>query len=204
MGDVLQLEAHRISSRSMVMTGRHFFARNERGPNADDLARAILMRHALAGHADPGDRHAVDLAADLDRLFAGPGARGDPDGDLVGLRLDVGGDTAPWMAFRPRKSIRRSSASRPTIRKRSSRILLRELGASQRTRAGIEEHVFADEAFMQPIDTLRVGVRGLPRYAADPNPVVADLLELGGREIDDHIRRDVVRRIVHLIEELLL
>ena len=35
--------------------------------------------------AMPGDRHAVDLAADLDRLLARPGAGRDAHGDLVGL-----------------------------------------------------------------------------------------------------------------------
>src|SRR3954462_9766863 len=66
-----------------------FFTGNERGPNPDDLARAILMRHALSSHTDPGDRHAIDLAPDLRRLLASPGPGGNPDGNLVRLRLDV-------------------------------------------------------------------------------------------------------------------
>src|SRR5215210_7211478 len=64
-----------------------FFPRHERGPDTDDLARAILMRYALARHADTRDCHAVDLASDLRRLLASPGPGGNPDGDFVRLRL---------------------------------------------------------------------------------------------------------------------
>ena len=39
---------------------------------------------------------------------------------------------------------------------------LRQLRPPQRPGAGVEEHVLADEALRQPIETLSVGVRGLP------------------------------------------
>src|SRR5215212_4662649 len=67
--------------------GTDLVARHERGPHADDLARAVLVRHPLARHAHAGHGHAVDLAANLERLLARPCAGGDADGDLIGLRL---------------------------------------------------------------------------------------------------------------------
>jgi len=44
------------------------------------------VRHALAGVGDARDRHAVDLASDLDGFLAGAGPRRNPHGDFVRFR----------------------------------------------------------------------------------------------------------------------
>src|SRR3954451_17730152 len=67
--------------------GRHGLAGHERGPDADHLAGAVLVRDALARHADAGDRHAVDLAPNLQGFLAGLAAGRDSHGHLVGLSL---------------------------------------------------------------------------------------------------------------------
>ena len=81
---------------------------------------------------------------------------------------------------------------------------LGELRAAQRARAGIEEHVLADEAFGAADRHLE---RRRARLAADvrhPHPVGADLLEPRRGEVDHDVGRDVVGRVVHLVEQLLL
>ena len=57
---------------------------------------------------------------------------------------------------------------------------------------------------VQPIETFSVGVRGLPDDVGHAHAVGADLLELRRGEVDHDVRRDVVGRVVHLVEHLLL
>src|SRR5262245_31350524 len=104
------------------------------------------MRHALAGHADAGDRHAVDFAPDLFGLGPRLGAGGDPDRNLVGLWLLARAD-------RTMDGVEADEVDAHFIGLEADHLeallqhALGKLGAPQRARPGIEEHVLADEAF---------------------------------------------------------
>ena len=79
-----------------------------------------------------------------------------------------------------------------------------EIRAPQRARACVEEHVLADEPFGATNRDLQRRRAGLAADVGHAHAIGPHLLELCRREVDNHVGRDVVCRIVHLIQHLLL
>ena len=81
--------------------------------------------------------------------------------------------------------------------------LLGEPRAPECARAGIEEHVLADQPVRRADGHFQRWRARLAADARNAHPVFTLLLDLGAREIDHDVGRDVVGRIVHLVEHLL-
>src|SRR6218665_2637203 len=183
--------------------GWHRLARHQRRPQTYHLAPALLLRHPLARVRNTRHRHAIDLAAHFGGLCAGLGAGRHAHRDLV--RLD-------GISGRGRAVDRIQTEEVDTellgLQLHDLEALLEDLpgpsGAAQRAGAGIKEHVLADEALgtaYAHLQRWRARLAGEPGHA---HAVGADLFEPGLREIDHHIRCQVVGRVMHLVQHLLL
>src|SRR6185369_7797586 len=155
-------------------------------PYAYYFARTVLMRHALAGHADSRYGHAVDFAADLDRFFARFRARGDAHGDFVRLRRilrrhgavdGIQAEVIDAVFFRFELDDLEAFFE----------YFFRQLRPAQGPRSGIEKHVLADEALGASDRYLQGRRARLTRDIGNAHPIGADLLEPGCREIDHDI-----------------
>src|SRR3954451_18472591 len=180
----------------------NLLTRDERRPHTDDLARAILMRDTLAGHRNTGDRHTVDLAADLERFLAGLASRGYPHRNLIGLRL-IGRRHGAVNCIQAQEFDAHFLGLQPDDLEALLEDALGQLSAAQRTWTRVEKHILADEAFHATnryLQRLRARLAG---NAAHPDAIAPNLLELCSREVDHHIGRYVVPGIVDLIEHLL-
>src|SRR5829696_5757099 len=104
------------------------------------------MRHALAGHGYAGDRHAVDLAADLERLLASLASRRYTHRNFVGLRL-IGRRHRAVDGIQAQELDAQFLGLQPDELEALLEDAFSELCAAQRAWTRIEKHILADEAF---------------------------------------------------------